>query len=169
MTTYLEVDGYIEWTGISQDYEHLQIRVSVQDHNATNSATGFTMSIYFNNDNSYGKQCTTLFRTHGTTEVAFRHAGWTTVGYIQAEPDIPRYAGAVMDILDYTNTNKKSVCTSLSGYTGVLNNVEFGSSMWHTATSGDVNAAVTAIMLHSPGGGGLLRGTTATLYGLKSS
>ena len=169
-TTYLEADaGNITWTGIPQTYEHLQIRISAQDHNAANSGTGFTLAIYFNGDNSYAKQCTGLIRGHGTTKTAYRSSGWSTIAYMQAEPDIPRYSGSVMDIMDYTSPNKKSVCTSLSGYLGTLPSMEFGSSMWHTATSGDVNAAVTSIMLHSPGGGGLLRGTSATLYGIKSS
>lgn len=170
-TDYLEADaGNITWSAIPQTYKHLQIRISTQDHNATNSGTGFTLAIYFNGDNNYGKQVTGLIRGHGTTEVVYRSTGWSTIAYMQAEVDIPRYSGSVMDIMDYTSTNKKSVCTSLSGYVGTLNNVEFGSSMWHTATSGSgVDAAVTSIMLHSPGGGGLLRGTSATLYGIKSS
>ena len=166
-TTYLEADaGNITWSAIPQTYEHLQIRISAQDHNAANSGTGFTLAIYFNGDNSYAKQCTNLFRGHGTTKTGYTSSGWSTIAYMQAEPDIPRYSGSVMDIMDYTSPNKKTVCTSLSGYLGTLPSMEFGSSMWHTATSGDVNAAVTSIMLHSPGGGGLLRGTSATLYGI---
>jgi len=170
-TTYLEADaGNITWSSIPQTYEHLQIRASFQDHNATNSATNFTLAVYFNNDNSYARFATHMVRAYGSTDTGYAHASWAQVGYMGAEPDIPRYAGVVLDILDYTNANKKTVVSGLNGYVGTVNNVSFGSSLWHTASSGSgVNDAVTQIMLHSPGGAGLLRGGSATLYGLKSS
>jgi len=169
-TTYLEADaGNITWSSIPQTYEHLQIRANLQDHNATNSANNFTLAVYINDDNSYAKQSTQFLRGYGTTKVGYTSAGWSTVGYFGAEPDTPRYASFVLNILDYTNANKKTVTFGHSGYTGTVNNVGVFGSMWHTATSGDVNAAVTQIMLQSPGGGGLMRGGSATLYGLKNS
>ncbi len=172
ITTYLEADGYVQWTGIPDTYEHLQIRASFQDHNAVNSANNFTLSGYVNNANGYGYYATHALRAHGTTDLGYAHAGWITTGYMGAEPDIPSYAGAVIDILDYANPNKKTVMTSLSGYTGTLNSVGLHSVVWHTtggSASTGIDGAVDQILINSPGGAGLLRGSSFTLYGLNSS
>jgi hypothetical protein len=171
-TTYLEADGWVEWTSIPDTYEHLQIRASFQDTNATNSATGFTLSGYVNNANGYGYYATHALRGHGTTEVGYASAGWIATGYMQAEPDIPSYAGAVIDILDYANPNKKTTMMSMSGYVGTLNSVGFHSVVWHTTgslASTGLNGAIDQILINSPGGGGLLRGSSFTLYGWNSS
>ena len=172
-TTYLEADGWVEWTGIPSTYEHLQIRASFQDTNATNSVNNFTLSGYVNNDNNYTRYASHAVRGHGTTEVGNASATWIQTGYMGADPDIPSYAGAVIDILDYANPNKKTVMTSLSGYVGTVNSVGLFSVVWHTASpSGPtttINAAVERILINSPGGGGLGRGSSFTLYGLKSS
>jgi len=172
-TTYLEADGWVEWTSIPDTYEHLQIRASFQDHNATNSGTGFTLSGYVNNDNNYTRYATHAVRGHGTTEVGMASATWIQTGYMGADPDIPSYAGAVIDILDYANPNKKTVMMSMSGYVGTVNSVGLFSVVWHTASrslaSTGLNGAIDQILINSPGGGGLLRGSSFTLYGWNSS
>lgn len=172
ITTYMEADGYVQWTSIPSTYEHLQIRASFQDHNATNSGTGFTLSGYVNNANGYGYYATHALRGYGTTAVGYASTGWITTGYMQAEPDIPSYSGAIIDILDYANPNKKTVITSINGYVGTLNSVGFHSVLWHTtggSASTGINGAIDQILINSPGGGGLLRGSSFTLYGLNSS
>ena len=172
ITTYLEADGYVQWTGIPSTYEHLQIRASFQDHNLTNSVNNFTLGGYVNNENGYGSYATHAVRGTGTTSVGYANAGWITTGYMGAEPDIPAYAGAVIDILDYANPNKKTVMTSLSGYAGTVTSVGLFSVLWHTAgasASTGIDGAVDQILINSPGGAGLLRGSTFTLYGMKAA
>ena len=171
-TTYLEADGYIQWTSIPSTYEHLQIRGSFQDHNATNSATNFTISGYVNNSNGYSQYATHTMYGKGTSATTHGSTGWIQTGYMGAEPDIPSYAMCVMDILDYANTNKKTTITSLSGYVGTVNAVGLFSNVWHTAdgsASTGIDGAVDQILINSPGGAGLLRGSCFTRYGINSS
>ena len=171
-TTYLEADGYIQWTSIPNTYEHLQIRGSFQDHNATNSATNFTISGYVNNSNGYSQYATHTMYGKGTSATTHMSTGWIQTGYMGAEPDIPSYAMCVMDILDYANTNKKTTITSLSGYVGTVNAVGLFSNVWHPAdgsASTGIDGAVDQILINSPGGAGLLRGSCFTLYGINSS
>ena len=172
-TTYLEADGYIEWTSIPDTYEHLQIRGSCQDHNATNSATNFTLSCYVNNDNNYTRYATHTMYAKGTTETTHMNTGWIQTVYMGAEPDIPSYAGCVIDIMDYANTNKNTTIMSFSGYTGTVSAVGLYQNVWHTASpSGPtttITGAIERILINSPGGAGLLRGSCFTLYGINSS
>ena len=169
-TTYLEVDAYIQWTSIPSTYKHLQIRGSFQDHNAANGANNFTLSGYVNNANGYGYYATHTIKGIGSaTPSVHNHTGWIQTGYMGAEPDIPSYAGCVIDILDYSNTNKKTVITSIAGYVGTVNTVGLFQNVWHTtggAASTVINGAVDQILINSPGGGGLLRGSSFTLYGI---
>lgn len=173
ITTYMEADGWVEWTSIPSTYEHLQIRASFQDHNVINSVNNFTLGGYVNNDNNYTRYSSHALRGYGTTEVGYAHAAFISTGYMGAEPDIPSYAGAVIDILDYANPNKKTTIMSMNGYIGTVNSVGLHSVVWHTASpSGPtttINGAVERILINSPGGGGLLRGSSFTLYGLNSA
>jgi hypothetical protein len=171
-TTYLEADGYIQWTSLPSTYEHLQIRGSFQDHNIVNSANNFTLAVAVNNSNGYSQYATHTMYGKGTSETTHGNTGWLQSGYMGAEPDIPSYAGCVIDILDYANTNKKTSITSFSGYIGTVNAVGLFSNVWHTpdgSASTTINGAVDQLLIWSPGGGGLLRGSSFTLYGLNSS
>jgi len=170
-TTYLEADASsVTFSSIPQTYKHLQIRGSFQDHNATNSANNFTISGYVNNDNNYSRYSTHSLRGFGTASTVHQSTGWIQTGYCGAEPDIPSYACVIIDIHDYTATNKKTVIVGLSGYVGTVNNAGLHSNLWHTASpsgpSTAVDGAVDQIVINSPGGAGLLRGSCFTLYGI---
>ena len=172
-TTYLEADGYIQWTSIPNTYKHLQIRGSFGDHNATQSSTAlFTISGYVNNDNGYGFWATGTLYGKGYTATPHGSTGWIQTGYCGAEPNIPSSAMCVMDIMDYSSANKKTVLTARSGYVRNLNGINtvgMFSNVWHTATgsaSTGINGAVDQILINSPGGAGLIRGSCFTLYGI---
>jgi len=168
-TTYMEADGYIQWLSLPDTYKHLQIRGSAQDHNASNSANNFTLAIAVNNSNGYNEYCTHSMRGFGSSVTNHAHTTWLQAGYMGAEPDIPRYASFVVDIHDYANTNKRTVIVGLSGYAGTVNNVGLHSTLWHTAggsASTNTEGAVDQLLIWSPGGAGLLRGSCFTLYGI---
>ena len=172
-TTYLEADGYIQWTSIPDTYKHLQIRGSFGDTNPSQSTTNlFTISGYVNNDNGYGYWATGTFYGKGSTATTHGSTGWIQTGYMGSDPNIPSYGMCVMDIMDYSNSNKKTVLTSRNGYVRVshgVNAVGMFSNVWHTATgaaSTGINGAVDQILINSPGGSGLSRGSSFTLYGI---
>ena len=166
-TDYLEADtGYIQWTSLPQTYEHLQIRATLQDGNATNSAGNFSLAVYVNNDNNTPSYTKGWMRGSNTTELGAAHAASNEFGFFGADPDIPFYGTFVIDILDYTNPNKLTTISAINGYNGTVPMVAFTSGVWH---NGADKSAVDEIMLVSFATSNFLRGGCATLYGLNSS
>jgi len=165
ITTYLEAGtSSIQWLSLPQTYEHLQIRATFQDHNATNSAGNFTLGLYVNNDNNTASYTKHWMRGSGTTELGAANAASSELGFFGAEPDIPYYGVFVINILDYANDNKLTTITAMNGYIGTVPMVTFGSSLFHNGADKD---AVDQILMNSPGGAGFLRGGCATLYGIQ--
>tara|TARA_B110001454_G_scaffold217274_1_gene242214 strand:+ start:767 stop:1294 length:528 start_codon:yes stop_codon:yes gene_type:complete len=166
-TTYLQADtGYIQWLSIPQTYEHLQIRASFQDGNATNNATNFALAVYVNNDNNTSSYTKNYLRGSNTTSLGAANAASSEMGFFGADPDIPNYGTFVIDILDYTNPNKLTTITALNGYNGTVPMVTFGGSVFHNGADTD---AVDQILLVSYATSNFLAGGSATLYGMKAA
>lgn len=103
----------IEFTSIPDTYKHLQLRFIARND------TGISgLIIRFNSDtsSSYARH-----RLTGDGSSAAAGAGTSiTYGEILSQSGIPSatstFAVSVLDILDYTNTNKYKTVRSLSGY-----------------------------------------------------
>jgi hypothetical protein len=80
-------------------------------------------------------------------------------GLVPASTANPTYGCAVIDILDYRNTNKNTTLTGLYGQTATDIYSFFASSLW------DNTAAVTSVQL-LPAAGSFGRGSEFTLYGI---
>jgi len=98
-----------------------------------------------------------------------RAGNWTSDGYIRlfADQGTPTTAQtnifgvAVIDILDYTNTNKYKTTRSLLGYdANGSGGIELDSGLWQNT------AAITQIDLIT-GGTNFQQYTSAALYGIK--
>ena len=169
-TTYLEDDASsVDWTSISQAYEHLVIRISAKCHrsNAANDDIG----LRFNNDsgNNYS-----YFRMVGSesdettsrnNSVNLLKVSSITSGAKLAGSE--NYAGLVVDIFDYTlGVGKNTSVTFMGGITaGPLSYHDsgtrsvFGSGFW------DSTAAVNRITLITNSGADWCRGSVFSLYG----
>lgn len=109
----------IDFTSIPTTYEHLQLRALVRTTSTTDS-TGTYLAYNFNNDTT-GIYGTHVLKGSSYVETAFVGTG-QTVGYME------RVAGAnqasnvfgviIMDILDYSNTNKYKTVRHIGGFDG---------------------------------------------------
>jgi hypothetical protein len=105
----------VEFTSIPSTYKHLQIRGSVRN-NTSGATTSFAFRLNGTTTTNYAGH---RLRGDGTSAGAFADpndngisAGQIPAG--NATSDV--FNGFVIDILDYTNTNKNKTTRSLSGH-----------------------------------------------------
>tara|TARA_B100000700_G_scaffold185865_1_gene204785 strand:+ start:6352 stop:6870 length:519 start_codon:yes stop_codon:yes gene_type:complete len=164
-TQYLEADAAsVTFSSIPATYEHLQVRGSDA---ATGASTGQAFYIEFNG--SAGTAYSSfIWRGSGATQYA---DALTSQAYVKiwdgtqgVNTDVSEYATMIMDVLDYTNTNKNTSVLLFGGQSISNTNrrIWWGSGLW------DNTAAITQIKF-TPANGNMRRGSEFTLYGIKSS
>jgi hypothetical protein len=148
----------ITFAGIPQNYTHLQLRLMA----TTPSSGQHNFEIRINGDTG-GNYATHQMQGNGTSAIAgnqFSTNRYTFAGLMNPTVGFP--FGAVVDFLDYTNTNKNKVMRSLAGANNnaadTQARVGFGSGMWMNTN------AITTIELI---GGDYGQYTSAALYGVK--
>lgn len=123
----------IEFTNIPSTYQHLQIRAIT-----LSSSAGAAATMRFNNDTT-----TSNYRGHLLYGTGASAVSNTDVNQLYS----PQFLGgttspgsAIIDILDYANTNKNTVVRALDGYDANGSGyIELGSGLWLNT------AAVTSI------------------------
>lgn len=146
----------ITFSNIPQTYQHLQIRGVGKD-----ARTGFAASqitIRFNLDSGSNYSYHSLYND-GTSVLAFGSAN--AVGaYINCGGSGDSFHGAVMDILEYTNTNIFKTCRAISG--GDNNGsgqINLTSASWRNTS------AITSIQM-TPLFPNISQNTVYSLYGV---
>ena len=145
----------ITFSSIPATYTHLQIRMLTATSNPSAS-----MTMNFNSDNSsanyrnhnlFGNGSTATSNTDGNAEyIGMQGSAMTTGPGVQ-----------IIDILDYTNTNKYTTSRFLSGYDANGSGyVFYGSSLWMNT------AAINQIVL-SRNTSGFFEYSHFALYGIK--
>ena len=149
----------INFSSIPSTYTHLQLRGISRGGYAESDDTIYTT---FNGDTAANYSFHNLL---GTGSAAYANAG-TSQSNIQiariAEASLTSndFATAVIDILDYTNTNKYKTTRSLSGWDGNgSGDIRLISGNWRSTS------AITSITL-TPGSGSFLQYTQFALYGV---
>jgi len=167
-TVYLEADTASVTFSSLGSYEHLQIRVSGR-HNSAGGA-GHTIYIRFNGDTGSNYSTESIQGYNGANtgadpyaNQAFVYAGGRITGPLT--PAAENYGASIIDIPDYANANKN---TSMQQRSGTTLDYSSGSYNWFSGSVWDNTAALTSILLYPPSGS-FLRGTTISLYGIKSS
>ena len=148
----------ITFSSIPQGYTHLQIRMLTANGSYPNTSANFTFNSDTTNANYrnhylYGSGSTAGAGTDGNTRGNGVMGNAVTTG-----------AGVwVVDILDYTNTNKYTTVRMLNGYdangTGY---VWFGSNLW-------MNTAAVSNIDISSGTGSFAQYSQFALYGIKGN
>jgi hypothetical protein len=125
----------ISFTSIPSTYKHLQVRFLGRGTNASSSVDVFIR---------YNGSTSTYYRGHqlyGEGSSAFGSADSATAsgyaGYVPGSTNTVNAFGAgVVDVLDYTNTNKNKVSKSLTGYDSSANGIILlRSSLWQTTSA----------------------------------
>ena len=150
----------IDFTSIPSTYAHLQIRCITR-----NTSTSDTFRLRFNSDS--GNNYTRHF-LYGDGSSALAAAGTSTssgaLGIISTSNDTASiFSGFVIDILDYTNTNKYTTFRSIGGFDGNgSGKIGLFSSVWMNTN------AVTSISIFSDSNNQAQYSHFA-LYGIKSA
>lgn len=146
----------LSFTSIPSTYTHLQIR------GINNDTVGYFVSATFNSDTAANYTIHQLYGD-GTTIAAYGGAGANYIyagvaGYVSSLTVAPM----IMDILDYTNTNKFKTCRMLTGNdsngsaTGYM---QSNSGLWRSTS------AITRIDLTMAGS--FSTNATFALYGIR--
>ena len=171
-TTYLDAPAAsIGFTSIPGTYKHLQLRISIQDEAATSYTYLYLRFNGYNTDSIYTRH---WFQAVTATKAGSSSAAQTRIGPAPAKypiVDKELYSGIVVDILDYTNTNKNTTAQ----YTGGVannNSARYGGASTSIVMTGGVmwdnTLAITDIVVSDASGlsADLARGTVMTLYGI---
>ena len=151
----------ISFTSIPSTYKHLQIRAIARSTYAAdivdtyltlNSDTGTNYRTHQLRGN--GASATAADLGAAAAAATFVNVGSTATASV--------FSGAVIDILDYTNTNKYTTIRSLNGAdTNGAGNVFFRSSLWLNT------AAITTITITAEATSNHAQYSSFALYGIK--
>jgi len=151
----------ITFTGIPQVYKHLQLRMI--GRSSRNQNSGYAV-INFNSDTGANYSQHSV-QGDGASAAA---AGSGSVSY----PTLLLFPGAlrsanifgvgVLDVLDYTNTNKNKTLRVLDGYdSNGAGLIELGSGAWYNTN------AVTSITITEFNGNNFVQNSQFALYGIQ--
>jgi hypothetical protein len=144
----------VTFSSIPQTYTHLQIRAFLYNSpwviiQPNGSTPVISHALY-----GTGASVTASSYTSNYNGIVVNNSATTNVG-----------SAAVVDILDYTNTNKTKTIRSLSGSDG--NNTS--GQVWFISTLWNSTSAITSITLAGQGGSNLQQYSHFALYGIKAA
>ena len=153
----------VSFTSIPSTYKHLQIR-SISRCSRT-SYTVATIFARFNSDTGNNYAAHVLYGTgasvsaYSGTSQSFAYVGLASGQNATASG----FAGGVMDILDYANTNKNKTVRTLSGFdnNGSGGEMDLQSGLWQSTS------AINRIDLTLETSANFLEYSTFALYGIK--
>lgn len=162
IATYTVASGGVanfSFTSISQSYSHLQMRILV------GSTTGDSFWLQFNSDTA-GNYAFHRLMGNGTAASAGASTSNTVIA-IGSGTGFPSatstYGAAVIDIFDYTSTNKNKTLRSLSGFdANGTGGISLDSGLWFATP-----AAISTIKVTSASGS-LRQFSSFALYGVKA-
>jgi hypothetical protein len=151
--------GTVTFSSIPQTYTHLQIRLIGQ-------ISSFEAFLYTFNSDSSASYTRHRLLGNGTSASAGNSYG-NTSGAILPGAGFPTtaniFGAVVMDILDYTNTNKYKTVKALGGYDANGSGAfEIDSNLWMNTT------AINSITI-VPGAGNITQYSSFALYGIKGA
>ncbi len=146
----------LSFTSIPQTYTHLQLRV-------VGGNNGYACWMTFNSDtgtNYSNRRMTSLGSSTGGGSQTGRNA-ITFAGYSGLLYSGSNVSASILDVFEYTNTNKNKISRSLSGYdTNSVGYLDFESGLWMSTS------AINRIDL-TMATGNWASGSTVALYGIK--
>jgi hypothetical protein len=154
----------IEFTSIGTDWQHLQVRLVARTDRAAVS-DGYNITLNSDTGSNYAGH--TLFGT-GTSASAQAESSVSSASSIgaplsSATASASIFGAAVIDVLDYASSSKK---TTLRAFAGEDRNgagrVFLISNLWNST------AAVTSIKIVPLLGSNFVQHSTAALYGVKA-
>ena len=154
----------VTFSSIPSTYTHLQLRFIARANNASNM---FSAAMRYNSDSGTNYTYHLMYGSGGTTISAFSGTG-QNVDYspnVMGTNTSNTFVGNIVDILDYTNTNKLKTIRTFSGgdINAVGGAISLGSSLWQSTS------AINSIAISTNGYGNLLQYSHFALYGIKGA
>lgn len=161
----------ISFSSIPSTYKHLQIRAISQTNRATYNVDNIRIRI--NGDTGSNYSYHTLFSDPASPSTSALAEGFANQSYIQStlatvsSVATNTFGATIIDILDYTNTNKYTTLRALSGgdtngaASGFAGFISLGSGNWMNTN------AVTSITLTMQYGSVFNQHSHFALYGVK--
>jgi len=148
-----------EFTSIPSTYTHLQIRCFGRNANNSNSSL-----IEFNSDTS-----TTNYYEHAFFGSGAGVSGWynnnnNLMYWTETGSPANVFGAFIIDILDYTNTNKYKTVKVNGGYDA--NGTGYS---WHNSLYWSNSSAITNIKISAVGSGDFYANSSFALYGIKGA
>lgn len=149
----------ITFSSIPQNYKHLQLRIIGRCAFASTGAT--SAKIEYNSDTTATNYYYHALNGNGSTAAAFaaNSPAYTFVS-LDNSNTASTFSGGVVDILDYTNTNKYKTTRALSGWDANGSGVIYLTSQLWKSTSAITSMTVTA------GDGNWTQYTSFALFGI---
>jgi hypothetical protein len=162
--------SYIEFTSIPSTFKHLQLRGISQTNRATYNTSA--LKVVLNGDTAANYSSHILSSdpaSPSTSAVAGGAASQTSIAELSTSSSVASnvFGASVVDILDYTNTNKYKTIRFLSGAdtngaaSGYAGWIGFGSGAWLNTT------AVTNVRFYPQFGTTINQYSSFALYGIK--
>lgn len=163
--TLTSAQSSIEFNNIPSTYTHLQVRYIARDDGGRSFATWMYARFNGDTNSNYARH-----RLNGRGDAliysdAQASISFAIIGYSAGNTGLgSQYAPGIVDILDYSNTNKFKTCRTITGSNGQTTSTEddvaFISSVWLSSN------AINSILIYSAGGN-LLSNSSFSLYGIK--
>jgi len=148
--------GTISFSNIPQNYEHLQLRILAQPYYASTSAGNITAR--FNSDSGANYTRYGIYADGSTAGYSYTGYTYAAIDRFYYAPSGSIFSAVIVDILDYSNTNKYKTIRALGGYnTGSVGDIRTNASLWSST------AAITSISFSDT----LNQNSTIALYGIK--
>ena len=156
----------VTFSSIPSTYTHLQIRGITRVTYGSATVTGWGLT-QFNSDTAANYSYHAIFGNSGSTTGASGTASTSAmIGFaeIGGTSVTNCFASSVMDILDYTNTNKYKTLRILGGAEGNITDswLYLGSGSWRSTS------AITSITLTN-GAGAFTQYSSFALYGIRTA
>ena len=152
----------IEFTSIPQTFTHLQLRCSSKTSGA--SADSYIRLGY--SGTNYATSYRHLLYGDGSSASGIAASGEGYIISTAGSGGTSIFSADIIDILDYTNTNKTKVFNTIGGMEnngGTNPYFRYGSGMWNST------AAITSITLYPQPTGSLAQYSSFALYGIKGA
>jgi hypothetical protein len=155
-------------SSIPQTYTHLQLRAFVK----TNRAVTYDSINLRANSDTGGNYAAHEMSGDGRPYISVGGSGGATSAYVARVPGAPdahpgKFGIVIIDILDYTNTDKHKTFRSIYGYDLALGESNIGgingmnSGVWRST------AAINSLTIRPESGTALLTYSNFALYGIK--
>ena len=160
--TLASAQATVEFTNIPQTYKHLQIRVFSRDDRAA-AANGVTYRLNGDTGSNYSYHI--LAGDGSNASAAAVTSANVTYGMIQTSASTTSniFTAAIIDILDYSNTNKNTTIRTLQGYdSNGSGHMRLNSGLWMNT------AAVTSFRMIPDASANFIANSTFALYGIQA-